>query len=337
MKAAENKRSVMVGVFVSLAMVIFVVGIFTLGGKQKKFISSINIKSTFDDVNGLRPGNNVWFSGVKIGTVKEIKIHGNAQVEITMNIEEKAQEYIRKDAEAKISSESLIGNKNVVIFGGTPQAPAVQDGEVIKSAHLLSTDDMMATLQENNKNLLAITNDFKSLSAMITKGEGPMGTLLTDTVLAAHFRSVVTGLDKASANTVQASGALSQFTKKLNNKEGLANQLLTDTVVFSQLKGSVAQLQKTTTSAAQMANDLQQSSNKLKSDDNALGVLLTDEAFATELKTTMKNLSTSSGKFDQNMEALQHNFLLRGFFKKQEKNKAKELQKAQQEQEVQHP
>ncbi|MES2734281.1 MAG: MlaD family protein [Bacteroidota bacterium] len=332
MKAAANKRSVMVGVFVSLAMVIFVVGIFTLGGKQKKFISSINIKSTFDDVNGLRPGNNVWFSGVKIGTVKEIKIHGNAQVEITMNIEEKAQEYIRKDADAKISSESLIGNKNVVIFGGTPKSPAVQDGDVIRSARLLSTDDMMATLQENNKNLLAITNDFKNLSAMIVKGEGPMGTLLTDTVLATHFRSVVLGLDKASANTVRASGALSQFTAKLNTKDGLANQLLTDTLVFSQLKISVNQLQKTTTSAAQMADDLRQSSNKLKSNNNALGVLLTDEAFASELKTTMKNLSTSSGKFDENMEALQHNFLLRGFFKK----KAKEKEK-QQPQLEQHP
>ncbi len=326
----------MVGVFVSLAIVILAVGIFTLGGKQKRFVSTVRLKTVFDDVAGLKTGNNVWFSGVKIGTVKQISLAGNSQVEILMDIEESAQRFIHQDADAKISSESLIGNKNVVIEGGTPQAPVVQDGSVLRAAKMLSTDDVMATLQENNKNLLAITDNFKELSAKITRGEGPMGALLTDSTLADNFRSVVSGLQKASANTVKVSSALSQFTTKMNTKGGLADALLTDTLVFSQLKSSVDELQHTTASAAAMTSNLKQTSDKLSNDNNALGVLLNDEKFAAKLKTTMGNLESSTEKFDENMEAIQHNFLLRGFFKKKAK-KEKEQKEAQQKVQIQEP
>ena len=329
MSTADNKRRVTVGIFVALAAVIFVVGVFTLAGKQKKFISSIQVKARFGDVAGLRPGNNVWLSGVKIGTVKTISFAGNSQVEILMNIEEGAQPYIKQDSEAKISSESLIGNKNVVIEGGSQQAPVVQDGDLLKTAQLLSTDDVMETLQENNKNLLAITNNFKTLSDKIARGEGPMGMLLTDSLLADNFRTVVTGLQKTSDNTARASGALSQFTSKLNRKDGLANQLLTDTVVFTRLKSSVNELQKTTASAAATTDNLKQATDKLDNGNNAMGVLLNDEKFADRLKSTMGNLETGTRKLDENMEALQHNFLLRGFFKKKDREKAKARQKAQ--------
>jgi phospholipid/cholesterol/gamma-HCH transport system substrate-binding protein len=329
MSTADNKRRVTVGIFVSLAAVIFVAGVFILAGKQKKFISTIQVKAQFDDVAGLRPGNNVWLSGVKIGTVKTISFSGNSQVEILMNIEESAQPFIKRDAQAKISSESLIGNKNVVIEGGSAQAPTVQDGDLLKSAKLLSTDDVMETLQENNKNLLAITHNFKTLSEKITRGEGPMGMLLTDSVLADNFRSVVSGLQKTSDHTAQASGALSQFTARLNNKSGLANQMLTDTVVFARLKSSVNELQKTTTSAAATTDNLKQATDKLDNSNNAMGVLLNDEKFASRLKSTMGNLETGTRKLDENMEALQHNFLLRGFFKKKDREKNKARQKAQ--------
>ncbi len=119
MGVAENKRSVIVGIFILLAIIIFISGVFLLGGQQKRFVNSINIKAVFDDVAGLKPGNNVWFSGVKIGTVKTINFYGESQVEITLSIEEKARQYIRKDAKARISSESLIGNKIIVLFGGS--------------------------------------------------------------------------------------------------------------------------------------------------------------------------------------------------------------------------
>jgi phospholipid/cholesterol/gamma-HCH transport system substrate-binding protein len=58
--------------------------------------------------------------------------------------------------------------------------------------------------------------------------------------------------------------------------------------------------------------------------DNAVGVLLTDSTFAQRLRNTLANTEQATEKLDENMEALQHNFLLRGYFRKQDKKKERE-------------
>ena len=146
----ENKRSVIVGIFVFLGIAILVAGVLTLGGQQKKFVKSIQLKAVFDDIGGLQTGNNIWFSGVKIGTVRKINFYGDSQVEIEMNVEEEVVEFIRKDSKATISSDGLIGNKIIVIYGGTTLAPPVEDGDRLESVMPLDTDQMMETLQVNS-------------------------------------------------------------------------------------------------------------------------------------------------------------------------------------------
>jgi phospholipid/cholesterol/gamma-HCH transport system substrate-binding protein len=324
MSTTDNKRKITVGIFVFLGIVIFVAGIFFLGGQQKRFESTIRLYTVFDNVAGLRVGNNVWFSGVKIGTVKAMKFSGESQVQITMNIEEDAKKYIRKNSKARIGAESLIGSKLVEIFGGTEQAPEIENGDKLMSAVALSTDDIMATLQENNKNLVDITNDFKYLSSKLAKGEGMAGALLTDTTIADNFREVLNGLQLASANSVKISRDLARLSSKFNTEGGLANELLTDTIVFNNLKASIAQLQQTTTSAAEMTKNFKEASGQLTNSNNTLGALMNDQQLATNLKKTMENLETGTEKLDENMEALQHNFLLRGYFKKRAKREAKE-------------
>ncbi|MNY56010.1 hypothetical protein D3C86_1920430 [compost metagenome] len=115
---------------------------------------------------------------------------------------------------------------------------------------------------------------------------------------------------------------LNAFTKKMNSKGGLADKMLTDTLVFSQLQASINELKKTASSAAAMTENLNKASSKLTQSDNAAGMLLNDQKTAEQIKAIMQNLEGSSKKLDQNMEALQHNFLLRGFFKKKAKAEA---------------
>src|SRR5690606_1453508 len=98
MNVRDNKRSVMVGLFVFLGMAILIAAILALGGQQRGFGVIVHINAVFDNVGGLKKGSNIWLPGVKIGTIREVRVTDNGRVTIEMVIEEKSQQYIRKDA-----------------------------------------------------------------------------------------------------------------------------------------------------------------------------------------------------------------------------------------------
>jgi phospholipid/cholesterol/gamma-HCH transport system substrate-binding protein len=325
MDTKDNKRAIWVGLFLALGLVIFIAGVLTLGGQQKTFAKSIHISSVFDDVAGLKKGNNVWFSGVKVGTISSIRFIGPGQVDVRMSVDEGTQQYIHRNASAKISSDGLIGNKIIVIDGGSPQAPIVQDGDVLQAEKLLSTDDMMKTLQQNNQNLLSITGDFKLLSRKILQGKGTVGTLLADSVMGVQLRNSMHNLEAATSSAARLATQLDQFSRKMNTKGGLADKLLTDTSTFNRIKASANQLQQAATNTKLLTDNLNKASNKLNTNDNAIGVLLNDPKGAVQIQNTLYNLQQSSAKLNEDLEAAQSNFLLRGFFKKKAKAKADSL------------
>ena len=223
MTKMTNNRPVIVGIFIITALIILVVTVLTLGGQKKTFVKSFTLNAIFDDVSGLLPGENVWFSGVRVGTIKKITLHGDSQVEVTMSIEKKAQAHIHKNAKAKIGSDGFIGNKIVVIYGGDTSVPAVEKDDFLSVENNLSTDDMLATLQVSNKNLLAITTDFKSISKKIDSGQGTLGSLLNDPAIANKLNVTIDNLQATAANfkTISKKSQhvltnIDEFSNKLN-------------------------------------------------------------------------------------------------------------------------
>ncbi|GAB3967618.1 MlaD family protein [Spirosoma terrae] len=330
MSTESNKRAVIVGIFVLLGIVIFIAGVFVLGGQQKRFTKSIQLVAVFKDVSGLKAGNNVWFSGVKVGTVKRVSIYSNAQVEVDMNVEQSSQQYIRKDAVASIGSDGLIGNKIVVISGGTNSHPEVEDGDKLQTQAALSSDQIMETLQENNNNLLRVTNDFKELVGNLKRGKGTVGAVLTDSIVAGNFKRAMQNLERASDNTAKITNSVSLFASKLNTRGTLANELVADTSVFRRLSRSATKLESAASSADQAVSNLKrastnlnQASEKLNNTNSPLGVLLTDQEAATNLRATLRNLNQGTVLLNEDLKAAQSNFLLRGFFKKKAKEDAK--------------
>lgn len=320
MEDSPNKRAIIVGIFVLVGLIFLIAGILAIGNIKSTFTQKMHVTAIFDNVNGLQTGNNVWFSGVKIGTVRTLNFYGKSQVKVELSIDEEIQEYIRKDAKVKISTDGLIGNKIVEIYGGSSLSEAVAEGDTLGVEKALSTEQMMATFQENNKNVLEITNDLKIISKKLSKGEGTIGKLLTDETVYDNITNSTSSLQKASGKAQQAMSSVENFTSKLNQKGTLANELVNDTVVYRNLKASAIQLHRTADSASAAVNSLKRASTNTES---PVGVLLYDKQSGTHLKSTLQHLDSGSKKLDENMEAAQHNFLLRGFFKKKEKEKAK--------------
>lgn len=306
-----SKRGVAVGVFIIIGLVFLVGGVLTIGNLHSTFQKKMTISTVFGDVNGLASGNNIWFSGVKIGTVRKIEFYGSSQVKVIMNINVESKEYIRKDAMAKISTDGLIGNKIVVIYGGSASVPPVEEGDTLHNESLLSTEDIMKTFQQNNLNVLKLTKK-------LADGEGTIGKLMSSDSLYRSISATAHSLQLASANAQQLIHSLSDFSSKLNKKGTLVNSLVTDTVVFNSMKSSVLQLHSIADTAAAFVSDLKKGMNDPKS---PVGILLKDQESGAEIKSTIKNLDSSSKKLDEDLEALQHSIFLRKYFRKKEKGK----------------
>ena len=313
---SPNKRAVLVGVFVFLGLLFLLTGVLIVGNLRETFKRKMNVVVLFDDVGGLQKGNNIWLSGVKIGMVDHLKFYGKSQVEVSMSVDIKAQQFIPKDSKVKISNDGLIGNKILVVYGGTEKSLVVQEGDTLRVEKTFTSEDVIATLQENNKNLLAITTDFKTISKKIASGEGTIGKLLTDTSVFTNIDAATKSLQEATVKAQQLIGSLALFSSNLNKKGTLANELTTDTVVFKSVKASVLQLKQMADTATMFVANLKEAS---ANPNSAVGVLLHNEESGARLKATIKNLESSSKKLDEDLEAAQHNFLLRGYFKKKAK------------------
>ena len=181
----------------------------------------------------------------------------------------------------------------------------------------------MTTLKKSNDNVLSITNGFKIISNKILEGKGTVGKLLSDETMANDLSATTITLKKAAQNMQKLSTTVSEYASKLKSKGTLADELVSDTVIYSRLRSTVSQMQQVALTSQGIVDNLKTVSNKLSTDLNnnntPVGVLLHDEKAAADMRSTLSNLSTSTHKLDQDLEAVQHNFLFRGFFRKKAK------------------
>ncbi|MGO3807409.1 MAG: MlaD family protein, partial [Sphingobacterium sp.] len=129
-------------------------------------------------------------------------------------------------------------------------------------------------------------------------------------------------LNRVMSDANKASSNLAVLMEKLNSNQGLIHDLSTDTTVFASLRESAAQLQGVTQTASALMTNLEATSSRLNDKNNAIGVLTNDPEAADEIRQILKNLNSSTVKLDDNMKALQSNFLFRGYFRKQAKEQA---------------
>lgn len=313
MNEISNKHTSIVGLFIFIGLLLLVGGVLFIGNLHSTFSNKIQISTIFEDVSGLTSGNNIWFSGVKIGTVKNTEFYGESKVKVIININKDSKQYIRRDAKVKIGSDGLIGNKILIIYGGTYTSPEIQDGDTLANESILTADDIMSTLQQNNLNILKLTQK-------IADGEGTIGKLINNDSVFDNIYAITKSLKLTSVKAETLVASLASFSEKMNTKGTLANDIVTDTTVFKSFKLAVANIKDISDTAVVVINQIKGISADTKS---PMGVFLHDEKAGSDLKSTLKNLNYGSEKLDKNLEALQHSFLFRRFFKKEKEKKEK--------------
>lgn len=91
-------------------------------------------------------------------------------------------------------------------------------------------------------------------------------------------------------------------------------------------------LKITVENAAVITNDLSAITSNIRTGKGTIGKLFMDSTLAVDIDKTVGNIKQGAGGFKENMEAAKSNILLRGFFRKKERDQEKDLEKKQEEQ-----
>ncbi|MCB0465163.1 MAG: MCE family protein [Aequorivita sp.] len=324
----SNSQKINVGVFVVVGTILLVTALYFIGNQQHLFSNNIQIYATFGNVNGLTLGNNVRYSGINVGTVSKIEMVDEGTIAIQMVVESKTSKFIKKDAIASIGSDGLVGSMVVNIIPGKAQdARSVIAGDTIQSYSKIGADDMLSTLNTTNENAALLTSDLLKITYKILEGKGTLGALVSDTLLAKDIRQAVVELRKTTTGTAALISQVNAIISKVNYDESTAAVILSDTVSANQIKKVFANLEKSSVDINEVTKNLDAFIKEIKFGKGTLNYVTQDEVLVKNIDTTIINIKGAAEKLNENMEALKHNFLFRGYFKKlerQEKKNAKE-------------
>jgi phospholipid/cholesterol/gamma-HCH transport system substrate-binding protein len=180
-------NKIRLGIFVSAAVAIFTIAIYFIGNRQQLFNSTFQISGIFEDIGGLQVGNNVRFSGINVGIVRDIEQMTDSTVRVELQIEEEARRFIKTDATAIIGSDGLMGSKLVTILAGISGLKPISDKGVIKTQRPVSMDDIMVNLELTTRNAALITEDLAVIINHMREGNGTIGKLLMDSIFAENI------------------------------------------------------------------------------------------------------------------------------------------------------
>ncbi len=319
-KTASQK--IRLGIFVIIGLTLFVLAVYFIGSKQQMFGKTEHLKAVFNNVAGLQLGNNVRYSGINVGTVRDIEIINDSTISVDMQINKDIFSHIKKDAVATIGSDGLVGSVIINIIPGKGNLPTVQPGDVIQSNNRVRTDDMLSTLNVTNQNAAQLTIDLLKITNEINQGKGTIGVLLRDTVMSKDLKETIRNLRITSEKTNQTMDHLNKQIAALDNKDNVIG-VLKDTVVGHKIKRVITNLEASSQEINKVVSNLNATILNVKEGKGALNYLANDPKLVTKIDSTMTNLNEASKKLNEDLEALKSNFLFRGYFRKQEKAKKK--------------
>lgn|SRR5262245_45308134 len=249
-----------VGVMAVAAIALTAVLVIAIGGASGFAWERYPLKTSFNDVQGLKSGAVVRIAGVEVGKVTRVELSG-AGVEVGLSIKKENRSRVTTDSRASIGSISLLGEPLIDISPASTGTP-LKDGETLKSIKPPAQfNDVAASANDGILEATALLKDIRG-------GRGTVGKLFTDEALYREFNALV-----ASANAV---------TDAINHSRGTLGKLTNDPAAYNELNTAAA--------------NLRQMTDRINAGEGSLGQLLKDDRLAKSLSAASSNFEQVSGR-----------------------------------------
>lgn len=233
----ETESNGKLGMFVIIGILLFIITIYFVGKQQNLFGDTFYLQSKFKTVSGLKVGNNVRFSGINVGTVKEIELLNDTTVVVVLLMEQDLQKYIKKDAIASIGSDGLMGDKVMTISPGLASNETVQDNDFINSKAPVEMEDLMKSVKTSVDNAGVITTQLTEFTYSMNNGHGTLSQLISDKEFANSLKRTLTNLEVITKD-------FSRFSANMNNGKGVLSKVVNDERLGAKVDSTMANLEK---------------------------------------------------------------------------------------------
>ncbi len=309
---ATPTRLAGVGVFVLGGLLLFAVGLFMIGDRQMAFSDKVVVYAEFKKITGLQPGAIVRVSGAKAGSIRQIlppdRPSGRFRVEF--DIIEDLHQLVRTDSLATIETEGLVGGNYLGITTGSDAARIVAPNATIAGKEPFDIADLMQQMGEAVTKVNATVDDLRDDAQRAVVGVAD--TVVTVNALLTDIRPDLTRMATSgaliSANTARLSESAAQISDGIRTGHGTIGKLVNDEELYNRIRTIARQTEEATANAGQLVQQARNTLEGLQSKDGAV------QGMTASVKQTMDDARASMAGFAENMEALKHNFLLRGFF-----------------------
>ena len=303
---ASPARLAGIGVFVLGGLSLFTVGLFMIGDRQMAFAKKFTINTEFKKITGLQPGGIVRVSGAKAGAITKIvppNVPGGT-FRVEFEITEELHPLVRMDSVASIETEGLVGGSFLGVGSGTGAASTAASGATIPSKEPFEIADLMKqmsdTVQKVNDTFDEMRGDVERAVASGADTIDNANRLLTD---------VSSDVKAMAKNGARLSADAATIAETVRKGEGSLGKLVNDDELYVRATGVAKQAEEIAASARQVVDQAKATLAGFQSKDGPV------EGMAAGLKQTMDDARKAMSAFAEDMEALKHNILLRGFFK----------------------
>lgn len=282
------KKEVKVGLF-AIAVLLVGWGVARMLKGAEIFSNSYTYYAYYTQVGGIQPASHVMISGVKVGSVVDVKLNEDPSkgVELTLSIDK--QYRIPTDSKAEIFSDGLMGGKAVKILYGsssefTPNKGSIQSKESVDLMDMASTE--LTGLLEKVKGIM------DNLTVTLN---GINGLMAQNTETITHIMSNVDGLT-GNVNSMlanekqhleQAFASLSEFSKALGDNASEVDAIIDNMSAFS---GKLAE-SNLVTEIEGVVNNLNDVLASVNDKNGSIGKMLSDAELYDNLTSASNNLS----------------------------------------------
>lgn len=315
------------GVFVIAGMTFLVVMLYYIGKNRNLFHPSFLLKTHFQHIQGLQPGNNVRYAGIQAGAVKTINILNDTLIEVVLDVDNKFKNIIRQNARVSIGNDGFVGNKIVNIEPVKEEAAFVEEGSLLASKEALDTDAALRTLSNTNQDIADIAHELKVLLTNINHNPA-LVKLVTSDEIPNDIKAALADIRKAARQLQLSATEVHKLLDSVSQGKGSLGEMLRDTMIYANLLSTSEKIKLAGEESNRITRQVSQVVQSLKDNiDHGKGpaqAILRDSSMTRALQNSLDNIEKGTSSFNQNMEALKSNFLFRGYFRKMDKKEKKD-------------